>query len=135
MALAGAVRRRKCRRAVARQNASVPDPASRPEDRRKGGGADLGRSAGGGDPLDRSGDGRGLGISVSPMQRSWRAHGLRPHRIRQFKLSKDPDFAAKLHDIVGLYVNPPDHVIVLSVDEKSQIRALDRTQPGQPMKK
>jgi transposase len=62
-------------------------------------------------------------------------HGLRPHLVRQFKLSNDPQFAAKLKDIVGLYVNPPDHALVLSVDEKSQIQALDRTQPGLPMKK
>ncbi|WIM11127.1 IS630 family transposase [Enhydrobacter sp.] len=75
------------------------------------------------------------GISVSSVQRIWRAHGLRPHLVRQFKLSNDPQFAAKLRDIVGLYVNPPDHAIVLSVDEKSQIQALDRTQPGLPMKK
>src|SRR6266446_6511510 len=75
------------------------------------------------------------GISVSSVQRIWRAHGLQPHRVRQFKLSNDPQFAAKLHEIVGLYVNPPSHAIVLSVDEKSQIQALDRTQPGLPMKK
>ncbi len=75
-----------------------------------------------------------VGISVSSVQRIWRAHGLQPHRMRQFKLSNDPQFAAKLHDIVGLYVDPPDHAIVLSVDEKSQIQALDRTQPGLPMK-
>ncbi len=75
------------------------------------------------------------GISVSSVQRIWRAHGLQPHRVRQFKLSKDPQFAAKVRDIVGLYVNPPDRAIVLSVDEKSQIQALDRTQPGLPLKK
>ncbi len=78
---------------------------------------------------------KAVGISVSSVQRIWRAHGLQPHRVRQFKLSNDPQFAAKLKDIVGLYVNPPDHAIVLSVDEKSQIQALDRTQPGLPMKK
>ena len=76
-----------------------------------------------------------VGISVSSVQRIWRAHGLQPHRVRQFKLSNDPQFVAKLRDIVGLYVNPPDHAIVLSVDEKSQIQALDRTQPGLQMKK
>jgi transposase len=76
-----------------------------------------------------------VGISVSSVQRIWRAHGLQPHRVRQFKLSNDPQFTAKLRVIVGLYVNPPDHAIVLSVDEKSQIQALDRTQPGLPMKK
>ena len=78
---------------------------------------------------------KAVGISVSSVQRIWRAHGLQPHRVRQFKLSNDPDFAAKLRDVVGLYVDPPAHAIVLSVDEKSQIQALDRTQPGLPMKK
>jgi len=76
-----------------------------------------------------------VGISVSSVQRIWRSHGLQPHRMRQFKLSNDPKFAAKLRDIVGLYVDPPAHAIVLSVDEKSQIQALDRTQPGLPIKK
>jgi len=75
------------------------------------------------------------GISVSSVQRIWHAHGLEPHRVRQFKLSNDPNFVAKLRDVVGLYVDPPAHAIVLSVDEKSQIQALDRTQPGLPIKK
>jgi transposase len=78
---------------------------------------------------------KAAGISVSSVQRIWRAHGLRPHLVRQFKLSNDPQFAGKLREIVGLYVNPPDHAVVLSVDEKSQIQALDRTQPGLPMKR
>ena len=78
---------------------------------------------------------KAAGISVSSVQRIWRAHGLQPHRVRQFKLSTDPQFAAKLRDIVGLYVDPPAHALVLSVDEKSQIQALDRTQPGLPIKK
>lgn len=68
-------------------------------------------------------------------RRIWKAHGLQPHRWRQFKLSNDPKFVDKLRDVVGLYVDPPAHAIVLSVDEKSQIQALDRTQPGLPMKK
>ena len=76
-----------------------------------------------------------VGISVSSVQRIWRRHGLQPPRVRQFKLSTDPQFTAKLHDIVGLYIDPPAHAIVLSVDEKSQIQALDRTQPGLPLKK
>jgi transposase len=76
-----------------------------------------------------------VGISVSSVQRIWRAHGLEPHRMRQFKLSTDPKFVDKLRDVVGLYVDPPAHAIVLSVDEKAQIQALDRTQPGLPMKK
>jgi len=75
------------------------------------------------------------GISVSSVQRIWRSHGLQPHRTHQFKLSNDPEFAAKVHDIVGLYMNPPAHAVILSVDEKSQIQALDRTQAGLPMKK
>ncbi len=75
------------------------------------------------------------GISVSSVQRIWRTHGLQPHRVRQFKLSNDPLFVEKLRDVVGLYVDPPAHAIVLSVDEKSQIQALDRTQPGLPLKK
>jgi transposase len=75
------------------------------------------------------------GVSVSSVLRIWRSHGLHPHRMRQFKLSKDPQFAAKVRDIVGLYVDPPAHAIVLSVDEKSQIQALDRTQPGLPLKR
>src|ERR1700757_3082578 len=78
---------------------------------------------------------KAIGISVSSVQRIWRKHGLQPHKVRQFKLSNDPQFAAKLRDIVGLYVNPPEHAVVLSIDEKSQIQALDRTQPGLPMKK
>jgi transposase len=78
---------------------------------------------------------KAAGISASSVQRIWRAHGLRPHLVRRFKLSNDPQFAAKLKEIVGLYIDPPDHAIVLSVDEKSQIQALDRTQPGLPMKK
>jgi len=76
-----------------------------------------------------------IAISVSSVHRIWRAHGLQPHRVRQFKLSKDPEFVPKLRDIVGLYVDPPAHAIILSVDEKSQIQALDRTQPGLPMKR
>jgi transposase len=78
---------------------------------------------------------KATGISVSSVQRIWRSHGLAPHRVRQFKLSNDPKFADKLKDVVGLYVDPPAHAVVLSVDEKSQIQALDRTQPGLPMKK
>jgi hypothetical protein len=78
---------------------------------------------------------KATGISVSSVQRIWRSHGLAPHRVRQFKLSNDPKFADKLKDVVGIYVDPPAHVVVLSVDEKSQIQALDRTQPGLPMKK
>jgi transposase len=74
-------------------------------------------------------------ISESAIRRIWRSHGLQPHRFRQFKLSSDPNFVGKLRDVVGLYVDPPAHAIVLSVDEKSQIQALDRTQPGLPMKK
>jgi len=78
---------------------------------------------------------RHTGISESSVRRIWRTHGLQPHRVRRFKLSSDPDFATKLRNVVGLYVDPPAHAIVLSVDEKSQIQALDRTQPGLPLKR
>ena len=74
-------------------------------------------------------------ISAGSVHRIWRSHGLRPHQIRQVKLSNDPQFANKVRDIVGLSVNPPEHAVVLSVDEKSQIQALDRTQPGLPLKR
>ena len=76
-----------------------------------------------------------VGISEASVRRIWRAHGLKPHLTKTFKLSRDPEFTEKLEDIVGLYLNPPEHAIVLCADEKSQIQALDRTQPGLPMKK
>ncbi len=72
---------------------------------------------------------RACGLSVSTVQRIWRAFGLQPHRLETFKLSTDPDFIDKVRDVVGLYVSPPAHAIVLCVDEKSQIQALDRSQP------
>lgn len=75
-----------------------------------------------------------VGISEASVRRIWRAHGLRPHRLESFKVSQDPQFAQKLEAIVGLYVNPPEHALVLCCDEKSQIQALDRTQPGLPLK-
>jgi transposase len=78
---------------------------------------------------------KAAGICHRSVQRIWAAHGLKPHRIRTFKLSKDPQFAAKVRDIVGLYLSPPEHALVLSVDEKSQIQALDRTQAKLPMKR
>ena len=76
-----------------------------------------------------------VGIAPSTVHKIWKAHGLKPHLTRTFKLSRDPAFTEKVQDIVGLYLNPPDKALVLSVDEKSQIQALDRTQPGLPMKK
>ena len=75
------------------------------------------------------------GISKSSVSRIWRSHNLKPHRTETFKLSRDPRFLEKLTDVVGLYLNPPDQAIVLCVDEKSQIQALQRTQPGLPLKK
>ena len=78
---------------------------------------------------------KAAGLAVSTVQGIWKSHGLAPHRWRSFKLSNDPAFAEKLHAIVGLYVAPPAHAVVLSLDEKSQIQALDRTQPGLPLKK
>ena len=78
---------------------------------------------------------RAAGISDSAVRRIWKAHGLKPHLSRTFKLSNDKRFVEKLEDVVGLYLNPPEHALVLSCDEKSQIQALDRTQPGLPLKK
>jgi transposase len=75
------------------------------------------------------------GISEATVRRVWREHGLRPHRVKSFKLSNDKRFVEKLDDIVGLYLSPPEHAIVLCCDEKSQIQALDRTQPSLPLKK
>jgi transposase len=77
---------------------------------------------------------RASGLSISTVQRIWRAFGLQPHRLETFKLSTDPDFVAKVRDVVGLYVSPPEHALVLCVDEKSQIQALDRSQPVLPMR-
>ncbi len=76
-----------------------------------------------------------MGVSDSTVLRVWRAHGLKPHLVRGFKVSRDPDFVEKLEDIVGLYMSPPEHALVLCCDEKSQVQALDRTQPGLPLKK
>jgi len=78
---------------------------------------------------------KAMGIAASSVVKIWHDHGLAPHRWRSFKLSNDKAFAETLHDVVGLYVSPPAHAIVLSVDEKTQIQALDRTQPGLPLKR
>ena len=90
-------------------------------------------------PLDAThwssrGMAKASGVSISSVQRIWRAFGLQPHRLETFKLSTDPDFVAKVRDVVGLYVSPPEHAIVLCVDEKSQIQALDRSQPMLPLR-
>lgn len=79
--------------------------------------------------------GAALNVSDSTVGRVWRAHGLKPHLVRTFKVSNDPHFAEKLEDVVGLYLDAPEHAIVLCCDEKSQVQALDRTQPGLPLKK
>ena len=78
---------------------------------------------------------KAVGISQSTVGRIWRAHGLKPHLVKSFKLSNDPRFIEKLEDIVGLYLSPPEHGLVFCCDEKSQVQALERTQPGLPMKK
>jgi transposase len=76
-----------------------------------------------------------VGCSEASIRRAWKRHGLKPHRVETFKVSRDPKFIEKLEDVVGLYLNPPAHAMVLSCDEKSQVQALDRTQPGLPLKK
>jgi transposase len=78
---------------------------------------------------------RTVGISEASVRRIWHSHGLKPHRVETFKVSNDPEFGEKLRDIVGLYLNPPEHAMVLCINEKSQIQALDRTQPGLPLKR
>jgi transposase len=78
---------------------------------------------------------RSQGVSKSTINNIWQAHQLKPHRVKTFKLSRDPKFLEKMTDVIGLYLNPPEQAIVLCVDEKSQIQALDRTQPGLPIKK
>jgi hypothetical protein len=78
---------------------------------------------------------KAVGTSQSMVHRVWRAHQLKPHLVRTFKFSNDPNFVAKVVDVVGLYLNPPEHALVLWTDEKSQVQALDRTQPGRPLKK
>ena len=75
------------------------------------------------------------GVSKSTVSTIWRSHNLKPHRLKSFKLSRDARFMEKLTDVVGLYLNPPDEAVVLCMDEKTQIQALDRTQPGLRMKK
>ena len=75
------------------------------------------------------------GVSDTTVQRVWKSHGLKPHRVKRFKVSRDPKFVEKLEDIVGLYMSPPEHALVLCCDEKSQVQALDRTQPGLPIKR
>ena len=87
----------------------------------------------GGDPLERAALGQEVGLSPATVHRIWQKYGLQPHRVETFKFSRDPQFDAKLADIVGLYLDPPERALVLCVDEKSQIQALNRTQPALPM--
>ena len=134
LALAGALHRGRGRRPVARQDPAVAHPATGGRAGRRGP-PHAGAAAGRGDPLDGARDGGASGVSPAKVQRIWQEAGLQPHRFRPFKLSNDPAFADKLEEVVALYVDPPEHAVVLSIDEKSQIQALDRTQPGLPMKK
>jgi hypothetical protein len=85
--------------------------------------------------LEHAQDGRRAWALAPQRLRHWRANGLKPHIVRGFKVSRDPRFIEKLEDIVGLYMSPPEHALVLCCDEKSQVQALDRTQPGLPLKK
>src|SRR3984893_16688151 len=134
--LAGAVHGGGRRRAVARQDAQAWQAPAAAQHRSAGCRFGLGAAAGREHPLDGPGKlAKAAGVSLRSVQRILESHQRAPHRIRTFKLSKDPEFVEKLRDIVGLYVDPPAHAVVLSVDEKSQIQALDRTQPGLPMKK
>ena len=118
---------------TARQDAQARQAAAAGSHRAAGGRSGARAAAGRGDALDRPALAKAAGVSLRSVQRIWRPTAS-PHRVRTFKLSNDPKFAEKLKDVVGLYVDPPAHAVVLSVDEKSQIQALDRTQPGLPMK-
>jgi hypothetical protein len=100
-----------------------------------GGGSHGAHHAAGGDALEHPHDGAGPRLSQATVQRIWKRHHLQPHRVETFKLSRDKHFLEKLTDVVGLYLNPPDKSLVLCVDEKSQIQALDRTQPGLPLRR
>jgi len=135
LALAGTVHGGRHRRPPLRQDAALAHPSARPRGGRARGGADAYRSAGRDHPLDGRSDGADERHQCQRGPAHLEAHGLQPHRYRQFKLSNDPNFIDKLRDVVGLYVDPPARAIVLSLDEKSQIQALDRTQPGLPLKK
>ena len=120
---------------IARQDAQARQAAAAGRHRAAGGRPGDRAAAGRRPPTGPAGCWRkAAGVSLRSVQRILEAHQLAPHRIRTFKLSNDPKFAEKLRDVVGLYVDPPAHAVVLSVDEKSQIQALDRTQPGLPMK-
>ena len=116
-------------------NAALARAAAAGGDHRTGGRDDAHRTAGRDDALDGPSDGESR--RCQPSQRAAHLGGAwaQAHRVRTFKLSNDPKFAAKVQDVVGLYVDPPEHALLLSVDEKSQMQALDRTQPGLPMKK
>ena len=134
MALAGAVHGRGRGRADARQDAQTRQAAAAGSYCATGGGLALGPPPGEATHWTGRMLAKAAGVSLRSVQRILEAHQLAPHRVRTFKLSNDPKFAEKLKDIVGLYVDPPAHAVVISVDEKSQIQALDRTQPGLPMK-
>ena len=99
-----------------------------------GGGAGLGDDPSRCYALDHTFDGPGGGISAATVSRIWRAFGLKPHRTETFKLSRDPLFIEKVRDIVGLYLHPPERAVVLCVDEKPQIQALERSRPVLPMR-
>jgi hypothetical protein len=131
--MAAALRRTRHRRfagrAAIRGTANDRWCADRSHDR-----ADPGKRAAGSDGLEFAWHGSASGLSISTLQRVWRAAGLQPHRLETFEVSTDPIFVAKVRDVVSLYVSPPAHAIVLCMDEKSQIQALDSSQPMLPMR-
>jgi len=122
LALAGAVHGRRRRRAAPRRDAPWRQAAADAGGGRARGRVDARRATGRDDALDCRAMAKAAGVSHRSVQRIWAAHGLKPHRVKTFKLSNDPKFAAKVQDVVGLYVDPPEHALVLSVDEKSQSR-------------
>src|SRR5260221_4402701 len=134
VALAAALRRCRSGRSVARQDPAAGETASADRTVAKVLALTCGEPPGEATHWTGRAMAKGVGLSLRTVQRIWQAHHLQPHRIRTFKRSNDPAFAEKDEDIVGLYMHPPAHAVVLSIDEKSQIQALDRTQPGLPIK-
>jgi transposase/DNA-binding XRE family transcriptional regulator len=135
LALAGVFRRSRCRRPRGKTPQTVREETYQRSDQTQGRREDRERAARQRHALERADLAKEMGISHTSVQRIWAEHDLKPHLVKRFKVSTDPNFAVKVDDIIGLYLDPPEGALVLAIDEKSQIQALDRTQPGLPLKK
>src|ERR1700730_5189003 len=132
MALAGIFRRSRCRRTRERSLQTARPEANQRSDQTQGRREDRERAS---RQCHARTMAKEMGISHTSVQRIWAEHALKPHLVKSFKISTDPNFAVKVEDIIGLYLDPPERALGLAIDEKSQIQALDRTQPGLPLKK